>query len=218
MVEMERASLKAELRTIRGKQVGALRRTGKLPGVIYGHNVESTAITMDLHDASKLLAGRTASSLVTIDLEGKQISVLVREKQRDFIRGTLLHVDFQAVSLSEKIRAKVGVILHGVSPAVKDFNAIVVNGLQELEVEALPQDLPEQFILDISILKQIGDGLYVRDITVSDKVQILDGPDEMLTVVTTGAKEEEPEVVEGAVSEPEIIERGKKEEEGEDEG
>jgi large subunit ribosomal protein L25 len=216
MEEMERLALKAEVRTILGKQVGALRRAGKLPGVIYGHHVESTAITMDLREATLLLAGRTTSSLVTIDLEGKQISVLVREKQRDFIRGTLRHVDFQAVSLSEKIRANVRLIIHGVSPAVKDFNGIVVNGLQELEVEALPQDLPEQFVLDISNLKNIGDGLYVRDITVSDKVQILDHPEEMIVVITNAAKEEEAVAVEGATAtEPEVIERGKKEEEEE---
>jgi large subunit ribosomal protein L25 len=217
MVEMDKVILNAELRTVTGKKVGALRRAGKLPGVIYGHNVAATPISMDLHDASLILASLTGSSLVTILLDGKETAALVREKQRNYVRGSLLHVDFQAVSLSEKIRAKVGVILHGVSPAVKDFNGIVVTGLSELEVEALPQDLPERVTLDISILKAIGDGLYVRDVVLSDKVQVLDQPDEMLAVVT-GTKEEVEEVAEGGgAAEPEVIERGKKEEEGEEE-
>ena len=143
MDKMEKVVISAERRTVLGKQVGALRRAGKLPGVIYGHHVDPTPIVMNLHETSRQLAGLTASSLVTIELEGSQLSALVREKQRDYIRGTLRHVDFQAVSLTEKIRAKVGVVLHGTSPAVRDFNGIVVNGISDLEVEALPQDLPE---------------------------------------------------------------------------
>jgi large subunit ribosomal protein L25 len=216
MDEMEKVVLKAELRTIIGKQVGALRRSGKLPGVIYGHHVDPTPISMDLHEASLILGALTASSLVTILLDGKETAALVREKQRNYVRGSLLHVDFQAVSLSEKIRAKVGINLHGISPAVKDFNGIVVTGLQELEVEALPQNLPERINLDISNLKAIGDGLYVRDIVLADNVQVLDQPDEMIAVVT-GSKEEVEEVAEGvSAAEPEVIERGKKEEEGEE--
>ena len=218
MEKMEKVVIPAERRTIRGKQVGALRRAGKLPGVIYGHHVDPTPITMDLHSASRQLSGLTASSLVTIKLDDQELSALVREKQRDYVRGTLLHIDFQAVSLTEKIRAKVAVILHGTSSAVKDYNGIVVSGISELEVEAFPQDLPEQFNLDISVLKQVGDGLYVRDIPTSDNVHILTHPEEMIVFVTGAAKEEEEEGVaaeEGATSEPEVIERGKKEEEEE---
>jgi large subunit ribosomal protein L25 len=215
MDEMDKVVLKAELRTVTGKKVGALRRSGKLPGVIYGHNVAPTSISMDMHDASLILGALTASSLVTILLDGKETAALVREKQRNYVRGSLLHVDFQAVSLLEKIRAKVGINLHGVSPAVKDFNGIVVTGLQELEVEALPQNLPERINLDISNLKAIGDGLYVRDIVLADNVLVLDQPDEMIAVVT-GTKEEVEEVAEAvSAAEPEVIERGKKEEEEE---
>lgn len=220
MDKMDKVVINAELRTVIGKQVGALRRQGKLPGVIYGHHVDPTPIVMDLHDASKVLASLTASSLVTLSIDGKETAALVREKQRNYIRGTLLHVDFQAVSLTEKIKAKVGVVLHGTSPAVRDLNGIVVTGLSELEVEALPQDLPQQFTLDISVLKNIGDGLYVRDVPTSEKVQILDHADEMIAVVTSGTKEEEEAPAEEAATaaEPEVIERGKKEEEEEAEG
>jgi len=215
---MEKVVLQAEHRSVTGKKVGALRRQGKLPGVIYWHNVPPTPIVMDLRDASKILGGMTASSLVSIALDGKERSTIVREKQRDFIRGTLLHVDFLAVSLTEKLRANVSIELSGLSPAVKDYNGIVVTGLNELEVEALPQDLPERFTVDISRLTQIGDGIYVRDIQVSDKVQVLDSPDDMIAVVTGAAKEEEEVPVAEAPSmeEPEVIERGKKEEEEEE--
>jgi large subunit ribosomal protein L25 len=215
MERMDKVVIQAEPRTVIGKQVGALRREGKLPGVIYGHNVKPTPILMDLRTASRILAGLTASSLVSIALDGKETSALVREKQRDFIRGTLLHVDFQAVSLTEKIKTKVGIELVGLAPAVKDFNAVIVNGLEALEVEAFPQDLPERFTVDISQLVRIGDALHVRDIPVSEKVTVLDQPDEMIVLATASKEEEEAPVAEVTTEEPEVLERGKKEEEEE---
>ncbi|MCL4562661.1 MAG: 50S ribosomal protein L25 [Chloroflexi bacterium] len=215
---MDKVVVKAEHRTVTGKKVGALRRQGKLPGVLYGHHIDPTPIMMDQHEASRVLASLTASSLATIELDGKEQSALVREKQKDFIRGTLLHVDFQIVSLTEKIRAKVGIELQGVSAAVRDFNGIIVTGLSELEVEALPQDLPQRFVVDASVLKEIGDGIYVRDIAVSDKVEVLDQPDEMIAVVTLAKEEVEEVAAAPTAAEPELAERGKKEEEEGEEG
>jgi len=218
---MEKAVLKASPRQVIGKQVRALRRSGLMPAVIYGHNVEPMTISLDAHDASKVLSRLTASSLIIIDLEGKEYPSLVRERQRNPIKGNLIHVDFQAVSLTEKIRANVGIILTGLSPAVKDFSAVLITGIGELEVECFPQDLPERVAMDLSGLIKIGDGLHVRDVVLSDKVTILSEPDGMIVLATAPAKEEVEEVVtpeevvveEGA--EPEVVEKGKKEEEGE---
>jgi len=216
MDEMERPVIKAELRTVTGKQVGALRRQGKLPGVIYGHHVSPTPIIMDLREASRILSGVSASTLITLQVDGIEHAALVRERQRDFIRRTLLHVDFQAVSLTEKIRTRVNVVLTGSAPAVKDVNGVVVSGLDSLEVEGLPQDLPERFEVDLGSLVNIGDGLYVRDVKAPSGMEILDSPDEMIAIVTL-AKEEEEVVAEPVAEEPEVIERGKKEEEEEEE-
>jgi large subunit ribosomal protein L25 len=208
---MDKVVIKATRRTVTGKQVGVLRRQGQLPAVLYGHHFETAAVSLDLHSASITLSGLSRSSLVYIDLEGSEHAALVREKQRDFIRGTLKHVDFQVVSLTEKIRAKVPVELTGISPAVKDLNGVVVTGLNELEVECFPQFLPERFYLDISRLVKFGDGIYVRDMPTSSDVAILAHPEDMLVIITVGVGEE----VEGAggVIEPEVIEKGKKEEE-----
>jgi large subunit ribosomal protein L25 len=211
---MEKVVINATHRTVKGKQVKQLRRQGQLPGVLYGHNIAPTAISMDARDATRILSSMTASSLVTIVLDGKENAALVREKQRNFIRGNLLHVDFQVVSLTERIRAKVGIQITGLAPAVKDFNGVLVNGLGEIEVESLPQDLPERVTIDISSLMRIGDGIYVRDVPAIEKVDILSNLDEMLVIITGSAEEE---VVEEAavagVEEPEVIEKGKKEEE-----
>ena len=167
------------------------------------------------------------SSLITVELDGKEYPALVRERQRDYLKGTLKHIDFLAVSLTEKIRADVRIEITGSSAAVKDFNAVLVNGLFSLSIECLPTDLPDRIMADISSLAQVGDGIHVRDLQVPENVRVLDNPDEMV-VVATYAKEEAVEEVapvaegvvptEGEGAEPELsVERGKKEEEGAEE-
>ena len=205
--------LHAESREVIGKQVKALRRTGKLPAVIYGKYIERPIpIVMDFHDSSQILNSVAQSTLIDIDVNGQVYPVLIREKQRNFIKGNLIHVDFMAVSLQEKLRAQVRVEVTGESPAVKDYNALIVTGTNELDVECLPTDLPDRIVVDVSNLKRIGDAIYVRDLTLSDNILILDDPDTVIVLITGQAAEEE--VAEGAVmAEPEVIEHGKKEEE-----
>lgn len=219
---MEKVVLKAEKRDVVGKQVHALRRAGKLPAVIYGRHTAPVNISLDSHSASLTLGRLTSSSLVTIELDGAQYPTLVREKQRDYIKNRLLHVDFLVVSLNETIRANVIVNFTGVSTAVKDYNAVFVVNLPSLEVECLPTDLPEKIDVDISVLQRPGDGIRVKDIHVSDKVQILDDPETMVAVATFAKVEEEGAGVPGAEgvapaeAEPELaVERGKKEDEEE---
>jgi large subunit ribosomal protein L25 len=222
---MDKVILKANPRTVTGKHVHALRRAGQLPAVIYGHNVDPIVISLDFRDATQVLSRLSASSLVTIDLDGKEYPTLIREKQRNYVKGNLLHVDFQVVSLTEKIRTNVSLRFTGTSPAVKDFNAVMVTVINELEVECFPQDLPERIMVDISSLAKIGDGLHVRDIILPERVQVMAHPDEMVVLATAPKEEKVEEVapVEGEVvaeegAEPELIEKGKKEEEEPEEG
>jgi large subunit ribosomal protein L25 len=210
---MDKPVLHATRRTVIGKQVGALRREGKLPAVLYGHEIAATPITLDLRETSRLLNSITSSSIISVELDGKENATLVREKQKDYIRGTLLHVDFQVVSLTEKIRTEVSIEITGLAPAIKDFNGVMVTGVDEIEVECLPKDLPDRIVVDISTLANIGDGIYVRDIPVPENVVFLAEPDEMIVLITHPAAEEVEEVVEPVIEEPEVIERGKKEEE-----
>jgi len=217
---MEKVVLQATKRDVVGKQVKALRREGKLPAVIYGRHTEPIKINLEAHSASLVLGKLTSSSLVTISVDGAEHIALVREKQRDYIKNRLLHVDFLAVSLSEKLRTSVSVHFVGVSPAVKDFNAVLVHNLEELEVECLPGDLPERIDVDISVLQRPGEGIRLKDVHVSDKVRLLGDPETMVAVATFAKIEEEAPVVGAEVvaapteAEPEIsVERGKKEEE-----
>ncbi len=219
---MEKVVLKATKRDVVGKQVKALRREGKLPAVIYGRHTDPINVNLDAHTAAVALAKVTSSSLVTIDVDGTEHLALVREKQRDYIKNKLLHVDFLAVSLTEKLRTTVPVHFVGLSLAVKDFNAVMVHNLEELEVECLPNDLPERIDVDISSLNRPGEGIRLRDVHVSDNVRLLGDPDTMVAVATFAKVEEETAAVAGAeatpvAAEPEIaVERGKKEEEADE--
>ncbi|KAA0276916.1 MAG: 50S ribosomal protein L25 [Chloroflexi bacterium] len=216
---MEKVVLNATKREVTGKQVNALRREGKLPAVIYGRHLEPISIALEAHGAGLALAKVTASSLVTVNVDGAEYPALVRERQRDYIKGTLSHVDFLAVDMNEKIRTSVGLAFVGVSPAVKDYNGILVHNLERLEVECFPGDLPERIEVDITVLKQIGDLVRVRELTVSDKIRILGDPEETIAVVTIIKEEAAPvateaEAVAAEPAAPELsVERGKKAEE-----
>jgi large subunit ribosomal protein L25 len=216
---MEKVIVQAEKRSVIGKQVKALRREGKLPAVIYGYGIDPISIVLDQREASKTMAKASSSTLVTIELEGKQYPTLVREKQLDFIRNSLIHVDFLAVSMTEKLTASVRVHVVGDAPAIEAFDAVLVTGLSELEVECLATDLPESFTVDVSGLAEIGDGIYVKDIAVPENVEILTDVEEMLVLATAPAAEEVEEVdelLEGEEGEgPEVIEQGKQEEDEE---
>ena len=211
---MDKIVINATPRIVVGKQVRALRREGLIPAVLYGPRMDPINVSLEAHTSSRILKKMTASSLVTVLLDGKEYPALVREKQRNFIKGNLLHIDFQVISMTEKLRTKVGIVLEGESPVVHEFMAVLVNGLEELEVECLPSDLPERIIVDVSNLANIGDGIYVKDIVVSDKVDILDNMEEMIVFATSSYEEpEEEEVeVEEDLEEPDVIEKGKKEE------
>jgi len=192
--------------------------------VIYGRHTDPINIELDAKAAGRKLANATSSSLITIDLDGKEIRTLVREKQRDYLKNSLLHVDFLTVSMTETLRAYVELRFKGVSLAVKDFNAILVHNIEQLQIECLPADLPEYVEVDISSLKNPGDGIRVRELSIPENVTVLDDADMMVAVASAPrvaegvAGEESEEILEGAPEgeEPELsVERGKKDEDGE---
>lgn len=190
---MDKIVLEAVNRKVIGKQVKVLRREGKLPAVMYGYGIDPMPIVLDHKSSSRILANAESSSLIMINLDGKEYPTLVREKQWDYIRRSLNHVDFQVVSMTETIAAKVRIELVGVSAAVKDHSALLITGLTELEIEALPADLPDSIEVDISVLVDLGDGIFVRDLAIGDKMTILDDHDAMI-VVASAPDEEDVEV------------------------
>lgn len=213
---MEEVVIQAKKRDVIGKQVKVLRREGYLPGILYGRDLDPIPVSLDYREISKTLPYITSSQLLVIDIEGDKHYALVRDKQLDPVQSTLLHVDFLVVSMTEKLRADVSIELIGESTAVKELSGVLVSGQETIEVECLPKDLPERISVDISVLKEIGDSLYVKDIDLPPEIEVLADPDEMVVTVTyqvVEVEEEEEEEIEELEEEPEVIERGKKEEE-----
>lgn len=216
---MDKIVVKASRREVVGKKVKQLRREGKLPAVIYGKHISPLPVTMDLRETSKLLRDVGRSSVLTIEVDGEEFSALVRDRQRDIFSGEYLHIDFLAISLTEKVRTQVGIALEGESSAIKDFGAILITGLERLEIECLPSDLPERITVDVSSITNIGDGIYVKDLVIPDGVEVHEDPEDMIVVATAPTMEEEEEEIEEelveeeeAEVEPEVIEKGRKEE------
>lgn len=214
-MEHKEVIIKAEKRSVKGKQVGALRRQGLLPGVIYGRHLDAFPIQMDQHDASSKLGQLTSSSLVIIDVDGKKHTAIVRDRQKDVIYGNLLHVDFLAVSLTDKLRTSVGIELVGEAPVTESYDVVIMQNLDKLEIECLPGDLPERIEIDLSVLRTPDDFIAVNAVKLGDKVEILTNLEDVIVSVTYVAQEAE-EVAEGE-EEPEILEKGKKEDEEEEE-
>ncbi len=211
---MERVVIKATKRDVTGKKVSQLRREGKMPGVVYGHHIEPIAIVMDAREVTRAMIGLTPSSIVTIDIDGEDHAALIRERQRDYLRNKFIHIDFQAVSRTEKIRARIETVLEGFAPAVKNYNGIVLHEKEYIEVEALPEHLPERFIVDISSLERIGDMIRISDMKIADDVTVFDDVNDVIVSIS-GVKEDTDEEEEEAAGadEPEVVEKGKKEEE-----
>lgn len=225
----EQIVLEAKKRTIKGKQVGSLRRQGILPGIIYGRlgkeQIDPVLIQLDLHESSKIINKLTGSSLLSLNVDGETYPVVLREAQKDIIYGTLRHVDFMAVSLTEKLQTAVPIELVGQAPAEVNLAAVVVTGITELEIECLPKDMPQRIEVDATVLVDMDSAIFVRDLDLPDTYDVLTDPNEMIASVTYVAiEEEEEEEEEGELAdlldedvEPEVIEKGKKEEDFESE-
>lgn len=221
---MEQIELKVMPRTVKGKQVSALRRSGVVPAVLYGRRAEPVSLQANDRELMRVLMQAGSSRLVQLNIEGARESrmALVREVQREPIKGTVLHVDFYSVSMTEKITVEVPIRYEGTSPAAVRNEGVLTYGNDAIEIECLPGDLIDAVVVDLSNLLKVGDVVRVGDLKVSDKVKILSNPDDLVVRVTHLAAEE-VEAPAGAAAavvtptEPEVIKKGKAEEEGEEE-
>lgn len=215
---MSELVLNAEKRTIKGKQVSRLRRSGLLPAVVYGPNVAPEAIQLNAREATRVIKRIEGTQLVDLTVAGESRKVLVHDLQRDSIRGDYTHADFYAPDMSKPFRVAIPIHLTGSSFAITGHNGVLVRGLTDLGIECLPADLIPSVSLDLSPIAEIGQALFVRDVTVPDNIKIISDPDEMIARVTYQAKEEDLSVAPTTpAAEVEVVEKGKKEEEGAEE-
>src|SRR5213593_1616706 len=212
-------SLAAEARTASGKG-GArqARRDRKVPAVIYGHGRPTQPLSVDALALEKALTGvEPASTVIELTLDGKQTKVLIREIQRHSIRPDIIHVDFYEIQAHEKVTLKVPVHLVGVPDGVRNAGGVLDQVTREVEIEVLPEHIPDRVELDVSALV-IGHSLHTRDLTIPNAV-ILTGADlTIATVVPPRAEEVAAPTPEAAteVAEPELIRKVREGEEGEE--
>ena len=215
---MEEMSLVAHRREEKGKEKARkLRHQGLLPAVVYGHREETIPITLDPKEFSKILRSgsgeRTLINLTIEGLEGGPITktVILKEKQLDPVKRTMLHVDLYTVAMDEKIHVDIPVHLTGKSHGV-ELGGVLEQVLREIEVECFPADIPPGIDIDVSSL-DIGDAIHVRDITL-EKAEIKLDPDQTIVTVVPPTVYEEPVVEEEVVEEEEgEEEEGEKKEE-----
>jgi large subunit ribosomal protein L25 len=192
----EKHQLKAAIRTVLGRKVKQLRKDGLLPATIYGHKFDPVSIQFSLIELEKIFDEIGESGLVELIVDEKTIPVLFRNPQYHPVSGQLIHVDCYKVNLKEKISTMIPIEFIGESLAVKNGN-ILVTVTDEVEVEALPTDLPENIEVDLAVLEDLESVVTVADLKVDrSKIEILTNEEQVVVKVEEPRAEEEPEVAE----------------------
>jgi len=219
---MERHSIEAELRTETGKGAARrIRRSGLIPGVVYGRGNEPRSIKVDPQDIEKLLLSNAIFDLTFVGEDGEESTVIIKDYQKDVIKQNLLHVDFQFISMDEKITISVPMKLEGEAVGVRD-GGVLQQLLREIDIDVLPSEIPEEITIDISEL-DVGESLSVADLELAESIDLVTDSDEVIVTVVTPTElaEEDEEEEEDEFLEPEVIgeedEEGEEEEQGEDE-
>jgi len=183
---MEQIELSVHPRGVVGKKVRFLRRQGVTPVHLFGHNVESLALQCDVAQLGQVLAQAGTSNLIDLKLDTakRPRKVVVREVQRDPRTDELLHVDFYQVSMKEKIRMDIPIVIFGEAPALKLKENFLAHELNSLSVECLPDELPTSVELDTSSLTEAEQAIRVRDITLGEGVTILNNPEQMVVKIS----------------------------------
>lgn len=183
---MEELKLKATKRDVLGKRNRFLRKQGITPAHLFGHNVESMALQCDTADLKKIIDHAGTSRLVSLSVTGDKgvKSVFVREIQRDALSKQLIHVDFYQIKKGEKISMSVPIVLVGESPALKGKGRLIIHGIDELHIDCLPEKVPPQIDVDISVLENVEDMILVKDLKLDSSITIHADPEQLIVRVS----------------------------------
>ncbi len=203
---MNKHQLTAQLRTQLGRAVKTLRRSGNIPGNIFGNKIPSINISVNskefIHQYKQV--GESTLLYLSVEKESSPRPTLVSEVVFHPVTGQILHVSFHQVNLKEKVTAPVPIQTSGESPADRDKLGIIVHLLHEIEIEALPTDMPEHILVDITTLSEVGQMIYVKDLALdTSKLSIVTDPESIIVKVEPLAKEEVVEVAAAVEAEAE---------------
>lgn len=217
-------TITAEPRAERGKNAARrLRVSGRVPAIVYGAGKDATAVSMNPKDLNRILYSSTGhNTIFSVEIDGQEKSpVMIVAWQHDPVKDNLLHVDLERIDLSKKLKVKVPVHTEGDPEGVKTEGGLMEIVNREIEIECLPDDIPEHFVVDVRSLV-IGQNLRASQVSISDKHELLSPPDTVIChVVALKVVEEEEEAEEEGVvteeaAEPEVVKKGKPEEESKD--
>lgn len=193
--------IEAKLREQTGRKAKHVRFDGSIPAILYGHKISNVSVAIDAKSFVKILPELSSSTLLNLNIDGDSRAVLVSEVQRDPMTGKPIHIDFHQVNLKEEIETTVPLVFEGVSLAVKDMAGMLVKSINEINVQALPQDLPEHIVVDIGALNNFDARITIADLKIGDNVKVLDNMEEIVAVVTPPRSEAEMEELNKEVEE-----------------
>ena len=198
---MARRELDVKTREVVGKKVAQLRRQGYLPANVYGHGLDSVAVQVSSEDLEHTLKAAVANEVIDLKIDGERAArpVVIQKVQRHPLTSGVLHAEFYQVSLREKMRADVPLVVVGKSEGIDTYNGVLVHALEALHVEALPLDLPSRIEVDITPLRHLEDTIHIRDLVVPAGVAVLMDEDAVVVKVASprvsGEEGEEAPVV-----------------------
>jgi large subunit ribosomal protein L25 len=210
----------AEVRTSRGKnEAHRTRAAGKIPAVVYGAFQDPLAVAVNPREIVKITRSGTGfNTIFTLAVEGGETTpIMVIDQQVDPIRGTLLHADFKRIDLTKRIRVAVPVITEGEPKGVKVQGGLLEIITRAIEIEVLPDDIPEHFVVDVTEL-MVGQSKRASDVALTGSMKLTSAADTVIAHIVTLKAEAEPVAAEvapvaAAGGEPEVIKKGKKEDE-----
>ncbi|MCL5960129.1 MAG: 50S ribosomal protein L25 [Chloroflexi bacterium] len=197
---MDKITLEAAPRTIVGKKVKRLRSEGQIPAVVYGYQVPSRAIQVNRRDLEHAFRQGGNSSLIDLQITGENapIKAFIQEIHRDNAHREWLHAEFHAVNLREEVTGHIPLVLVNESPAVNKGKGVLLYGISELELRALPTSIPHHIEVDVSALTEVDQTIHVKDLTLPSGVRVITGEDELVAKVAPlaapTAEEREAEV------------------------
>ncbi|MBI4991759.1 MAG: 50S ribosomal protein L25 [Candidatus Harrisonbacteria bacterium] len=183
--------LQVQKREILGRGVKALRREGLIPAELYGRGLENLHLSVPKREFKKVYKEAGENTIVNVLLDGQKHPVLIQEVAYDSLTDDIESVDLYQVRMDEKLKVGIPLEFVGIAPAVKEKNGLLVKSLQEMEVEALPADLPHDLKVDLAGLTDIGQSIYVKDLAIPANVRFLVSPDTVVVTVTAKMTEAE---------------------------
>ena len=209
--------LSAKIRKEMGKRTSALKDAGRIPAIVYGHKIKNTLLDIDYKDFQRVYHAAGVNSLIELDVEGEKEKkiVLIHEYQKDPVSDKVIHIDFFETSAKEEVEVKIPIIFEGTSLAVKDLGGTLVKNISELEVKALPQNLPHEIKVSIDGLNTFEDRIFVKDVVLPKDVKAAVKADEIVAFVAQPSKVEE-DLAEEIKEEVENVEKVVKEKKTED--